>query len=124
MCSAFEAASTPLRVKVSKSEGVWLDWADGHRSYYELSYLRDRCPCARCSPAGGEAASPFQIFKPAPRLAAVERVGNYALRLSWADGHDTGIYTWQFLREICPCAECSGAGKQQASPGSLTEAGS
>ena len=42
----------------------------------------------------------------APKLLA-EAVGKYALRFAWNDNHDLGIYSWFYLREFCPCAECS-----------------
>jgi DUF971 family protein len=40
---------------------------------------------------------------------SVEPVGKYAIRFYWNDGHDLGIYSWQFLRDVCPCAECKSA---------------
>lgn len=101
----------PARVAVSKSRGLVIDWGDGHRSEYGLRHLRDRCPCATCTGADGPAAkpsSPFPMFQPALRLLGAEPVGSYALRLLWSDGHSTGIYTWEHLRRICPCSECSG----------------
>ncbi len=98
----------PTHVAVSKSRGITIHWGDGHRSEYALGYLRDHCPCATCAEVHrGQSASPFPMFKPAVRLNAVEPVGNYALRLIWSDGHSTGIYTWEYLRSICTCAECA-----------------
>jgi DUF971 family protein len=46
----------------------------------------------------------------------VEPVGNYALRFRWSDGHDTGIYTFDFLRRLCPCAECEPGGLKEPPP--------
>lgn len=40
-------------------------------------------------------------------LKNVEVVGNYAIKPSWGDGHDQGIYTWEHLRSLCECPECS-----------------
>jgi DUF971 family protein len=105
----------PEHVAVSKSSGVKIEWKDGHVSEYGLDYLRDRCPCATCTgahgtpprqPAGG---SPFQMFKPALKIASADPVGSYALRIGWSDGHNTGIYTWELFRSLCPCAECRAA---------------
>jgi DUF971 family protein len=39
-------------------------------------------------------------------LERVEAVGSYALQFVWSDGHHTGIYTWEALRQACPCPEC------------------
>lgn len=109
------APTRPDHIAVSKSGGIKIDWRDGHRSEYAIQYLRDRCPCSTCSGAHGgahakpePAASPFQMYKPTLKMLDVERVGNYALRIKWNDGHDTGIYSWGYLRTICPCAVCVG----------------
>ena len=51
------------------------------------------------------------MYKPAARLTNVETVGRYAVRLFWADGHSTGLYSFDYLREICSCPECRQAVK-------------
>lgn len=68
--------------------------------------LRDNCPCAMCK---GEQvlfhsylpAANSEVTKEGYELAEAKTVGNYALQLFWKDGHNTGIYTWQYLRDIC-----------------------
>ena len=114
MSQLTELSLEPERISVSKSKGIGIDWKDAHHSFYELQWLRDRCPCAGCTGAhGGEpakpeaAASPFQLYKPVLKIQSVEPVGNYAIRIYWNDGHNTGIYTYEHLRRICPCPECS-----------------
>jgi DUF971 family protein len=106
----------PEHIAISKSKGIKIDWKDGHHSDYGNVYLRDKCPCATCTGAHGtpprepEAATPnnpFQMFKPALKMLGVEPVGNYAIRINWSDGHNSGIYTWDHFRKICPCAECA-----------------
>ena len=102
--------SDPRHVDLSLSQGLKIVWADGHTSPYALDYLRSNCPCATCrvaAEAPAQPPSPFPLYKPAPRLNNAETVGRYALRLLWADGHSTGIYSFDYLREICPCPECS-----------------
>jgi DUF971 family protein len=105
-------ATDPEHIAVSKSKGIHIDWKDGHHSQYPLQYLRDRCPCATCTgvhgtpPAAAQPSSPFQMYKPALKMLGVEPVGNYAIRINWNDGHNTGIYSWEHLRRICPCADC------------------
>ena len=54
-----------------------------------------------------EPAAPFQMYKPTLKMLSVEPVGSYAIRIHWSDGHNTGIYSYEHLRKICPCAECS-----------------
>jgi DUF971 family protein len=106
-------ANDPEHIAISKSKGIKIDWKDGHRSEYGLTYLRDKCPCAQCTGAHGTPPrepqsnnSPFQMFQPALKMLAVEPVGNYAIRINWSDGHSSGIYSYDHFREICPCAEC------------------
>ena len=92
-------STDPEHIAISKSKGIKIDWKDGHHSDYGLMYLRDKCPCATCSGAHGtpprqpEADNPFQMFKPALKMLGVEPVGNYAIRINWSDGHNTGIYS-------------------------------
>ncbi len=107
----------PEHIAISKSKGIKIDWKDGHHSDYGLQYLRDKCPCATCTGVHGtppaskgappEAGSPFQMYKPALKMLNVEPVGNYAIRIHWSDGHNAGIYSYDHLRDICPCGECA-----------------
>ncbi len=91
-----------------------ITWSDGHESVYSFSLLRHACPCAECR--GGHqymSAEPdplvFQLPEedlPATRLQNIEPVGTYALTPAWEDGHHFGIYTWAYLRSLCPCPQC------------------
>jgi len=109
-------SAEPEHIAISKSKGIKIDWKDRHHSEYPLAYLRDECPCASCTGAHGTepqkssyAASsndPFPMYKPALRMLNAEQVGAYAMRIDWSDGHNTGIYSFDYLRRICPCGEC------------------
>jgi DUF971 family protein len=116
------AATDPKSVKVNLTTGAGVDieWNDGHVSHYEFVYLRDACPCALCneereksgrhpgeSPKRAPGALP--MFKEKAKPVSAEGVGKYAIKFKWNDGHDLGIYSWNFLREVCPCAECKTA---------------
>jgi DUF971 family protein len=111
------ASADPEHIAISKSKGVKIDWKDGHHSEYALGYLRDECPCATCTGAHGTEpqktdyskpaeANPFQMFKPTVKMLNVEEMGHYAFRIDWSDGHSSGIYSYEHLRQICPCQEC------------------
>jgi DUF971 family protein len=52
------------------------------------------------------------MFQPALKILTAEPVGHYAVRIHWSDGHNSGIYSFDHFREICPCPEC-GAGSAQ-----------
>ncbi len=86
-------------------------WDDGHESYYPLEDLRRGCPCASCSGEpdlfGRLAKGPAQVYRSESfQLRSIEQVGNYALQPNWVDGHDYGIWTFDRLRDYCPCEEC------------------
>ena len=101
----------PKQVDISLSRGMEIEWEDGHKSQYSLPYLRDNCPCATCRTAAESAPQPgpFPLYTPAPKLDSAETAGRYAIHLLWADGLSTGLYSFDYLREICPCPECSGS---------------
>jgi len=99
--------TVPVEFEIkSQAAEVRVTWNDEHVSVYPMRYLRGYCPCAKCQGHGGR-----WDFVPvdAPTLTEVEEVGNYALRLTWDDGdtkHTTGIYSFDNLRELCPCNTC------------------
>jgi DUF971 family protein len=112
----------PKRVKLAAgNDTLSIEWSDGHVSAYPYRYLRDKCPCATCAESGPSLhieAGPFPILGQKPlKPERAELVGRYALQIYWNDGHSSGIYSFPYLRELCPCAECAwrDAGKE-ASP--------
>jgi DUF971 family protein len=104
-------SSTPTSIKVEREAGrVSIDWADGHHSEFEARAVRLRCPCAFCQ---GEAGRPGwldtnpTLTDEQTQLVDMRLVGSYAIAPTWADGHDTGFYTFDTLRADCPCAACA-----------------
>ncbi len=122
MPAPLDQRKKPVRVQVHVTSGAGVDiqWSDGHASHYDFVYLREHCPCASCaderarktartaeqSPA---APNPLPIFRPRPAARAAAPVGNYAIQITFTDGHSTGIYSFDYLREICPCPDCEKA---------------
>ena len=53
-----------------------------------------------------EVFSRVMLDAPETRIVKLEAVGSYAISIEWEDGHNFGIYTWHYLRALCPCAEC------------------
>ncbi|HKQ89028.1 MAG TPA: DUF971 domain-containing protein [Candidatus Acidoferrales bacterium] len=116
--TATELRRKPAKIKiyVTTGEGVEIAWADGHASRYDFPYLRDNCPCALCNDerekkeqekSKGLPALP--MFKERVKARGAKPVGNYAIQIEFSDNHATGIYSFEYLRSICPCAECKQA---------------
>jgi DUF971 family protein len=114
-----------VKVHLTAGTGVEIEWVDGHRSRYTFPFLRNACPCALCDeertntgrPPGEAAHSKpgeLPMFKALPKPVSAEGVGKYALKFKWNDGHELGIYSWQWLRQICPCEECLATTKPKA----------
>lgn len=107
---------TPTSVKLDRTRGVLvIPWDDGHESEYPLAGLREACPCVECRGGHDNMAAPadpgvFDVIPLAPAksyaVARILPVGRYAVQPEWDDGHHTGIYTWPYLRALCPCAKC------------------
>lgn len=102
---------TSVKVWLTTGEGVHIDWKDGHQSRYSFPYLREQCPCATCreqrqrSPRNrGPAALP--LYQEPAKAVRAQAVGHYAVQFAFSDGHSTGIYSFDYFREICPCPEC------------------
>jgi DUF971 family protein len=97
----------PVGIKKIGSRRLEMTWADGHTSLYQAGYLRERCQCAQCVDewTGQKYVAPGSV-SPALEMVGVEIVGQYALTFTWSDGHRTGIYSFQYLRQLCPCEQC------------------
>ncbi len=113
-------AVTPEKVRVllSEGKGLEIDWADGHKSAWNFAWLREACPCATCVEQRNlEGRKPGQpkpkpaavlpMYSPPPKPASARAVGRYAIQFNWLDGHSGGIYSWEYLRRICQCRECT-----------------
>jgi DUF971 family protein len=96
-----------------------ITWSDGHRSRYAYRRLRQVCPCAMCVHewTGERLLDPKRVPSDV-HPKEVARVGAYALRFTWSDGHMTGIYTFPLLRNVCECDACEkGRAAQVAADG-------
>lgn len=105
------AGTTPRRFGYDEpARSLVVEWMDGRGQAIPFSRLRRSCPCAVCS---GELGRPgrFQVDPELHRgedeLADIQLVGNYGLKVIWADGHDTGIYRFELLKELGGAAEAS-----------------
>ena len=99
---ALSSATAPVPLEITRANewDVRVRWSDGHDVVYPAAYLRRRCPCAVCL-----TADPSQDATVHP--LAIVAVGQYAIRLKWSDGHVAGVYSYDYLRGICPCSQCA-----------------
>jgi DUF971 family protein len=103
----------PTRIRLSAPGGISIDWSDGHVSVYPNAMLRRKCPCAKCEGAApgvvAEENGALPILGQEPiRAVGANPIGHYAIQFQWNDGHDAGLYTFEYLRQLCPCSECTG----------------
>ncbi len=99
----------PAHLELERSRGLTVRWPDGGSSFYPIDYLRRMSPSAETRKMREQLASnPLTVLpqsasdgRPLTALDA-ELVGNYAVRIRFSDGHDTGLYSWEYLRRIDP----------------------
>jgi len=94
-------AIEPREIKQEGDAGLRITWADNHVSQYSAAGLRRACPCAQCVNewTGQRVLKPETISEDLT-IADLSIVGRYALNFQWSDGHETGIYSFRYLREL------------------------
>jgi len=109
-------STEPADIRYDNARGrLEISWADGHESAYAYEFLRWRCPCAECA---GEMGLPGKMqfvdsLKPEQyTLKTIELVGHYAIKPTWADGHDIGLYAFDRLRAWSDAAAADLSRKQ------------
>lgn len=95
----------PKQIKIVDKEKMHIKWNEESETILSLKYMRDECPCAGCK---GETIL-LRTYRP-PKLHSIsldmykiERinvVGEYAIQISWKDGHETGIYSWDYIHQL------------------------
>jgi DUF971 family protein len=100
-------ATTPTKIKKLNPGELLIQWGDGHETRLLAPPLRGMCPCASCKDemTGTRIILPIHIPDDLA-FRKIELVGQYALNFEWSDGHRTGIYSYEYLRELCPCPQC------------------
>lgn len=99
-------APLPTEIRRLGVDALVVSWSDGHQAEYGNRYLRDHCPCAECRehprrglPVRGQGEGVYAV--------QIGLVGRYAISIQWSDGHDSGIYSYRLLRDLCPCDACT-----------------
>jgi DUF971 family protein len=97
----------PTKLSLSADGALAIEWSDGAKRTYTTRELRDECPCATCREQRSLPPRPatlLPVLTPAEArplaLVSMKPVGNYAYTIEFSDGHDTGIYTFDLLREL------------------------
>ena len=99
--SSDDSALVPIEIHQADARHLAIRWADGRESRYEVRALRLACRCAQCVDewSGAQTLDSATVAEDVqPRSLAP--VGRYAIRIDWSDGHDTGIYSFRYLREL------------------------
>lgn len=108
----------PTDIKKTHENKLGIIWDDGHESAFSMLMLRKRCPCATCKNAKESVSqdplrvlSPNEVISDNIQIREAEIVGRYAVQFTWSDGHREGIYSFDYLLELCECKKCKAAGK-------------
>ncbi len=98
--------SKPTNIVADRARRVLtITWDDGRDSYYSFAGLRAVCPCVLCQGGHANMGQPTDKLllrraqDDALNLEAITPIGSYAVQFRWNDGHDSGIYTWDYLYE-------------------------
>src|SRR5262245_28845932 len=92
----------PRNIRALQGEQVLeVTWPEGAVDRFPYRFLRFQCPCASCRDEWtGERIIQEESIRPDLKLEAMEPIGNYAIQPTWNDGHGSGLFTWEFLRQL------------------------
>jgi DUF971 family protein len=98
---------TPKEIGRAGLHDLRIVWNDDHESILTARPLRLACPCAACvEEMTGRALLRPEAVPEAIQPMKIQLVGRYGIQITWSDGHNTGIYTFQQLLALCPCPQC------------------
>jgi len=98
----FESDSTMRPKEILEHEGqLEIVWSDGSESRFPYDFLRNHCPCAVCVDEWTGERKQLVLLLPSNfHPVTIEPVGNYAVQITWSDGHNSGIYSFRSLKEL------------------------
>lgn len=95
-------AIEPREIRQQEDAGLRITWADDHVCHYTAAELRRACPCAQCvNEWTGQRVLKRESVSEELTIKDLNIVGRYALNFRWSDGHETGIYSFRYLRDLC-----------------------
>ncbi len=90
----------PTKIERIDENKLKFTWNDGYESTFTLKFLRDNCPCATCSTEREEGQLVKLPVSGQYEIKEINLVGHYAIQITWGDGHNTGIYSFDYLRSL------------------------
>jgi len=97
----------PVDIFKKSENSLAIKWDDGTESIFAMDFLRKKCPCATCKAAKeNSSANPLRILADTEiiqdnvKIREAEIVGRYAIKFSWSDGHNEGIYSFDYLKQL------------------------
>ena len=93
----------PQRIRsIGEAHVLGISWPDGATYHIPFQFLRGRCPCAACVDENtGVRIVDVDSIPSDIQLRELAYSGNYALKIMWSDRHATGLFTWEYLAELC-----------------------
>ncbi|QDV50732.1 gamma-butyrobetaine hydroxylase-like domain-containing protein [Gimesia fumaroli] len=98
---------TPTELKLIDEKSLLIGWSDGQHRRYTFAELRKSCPCVTCrNERKASEAEPLKLPVLSPvelqpiKVEKMSLAGNYAYRITFNDGHNTGLFTFELLREL------------------------
>ena len=108
----------PVEIKQSGARELRIVWSDGQVNDFDVVELRRSCRCANCVDelTGAQILHPSQVGEDV-RPQTIRQVGNYAFQVNWSDGHTSGIFTFDYLRQLAEISNApSGPPADEAGP--------
>ena len=92
----------PREIMQEGDRQLRVTWGDGRACLYGAAALRRACPCAQCvNEWTGQRVLAPEAVSDDLEISDLQLVGRYALNFRWSDGHETGIYSFRYLRQLC-----------------------
>lgn len=93
--------AVPNKINIKDNRYLHIEWSDDGESMLLIANLRKSCPCAAClTERANKTATYIPLLSSAQlTLKGIKAVGTYAIQLTWQDGHDSGIYSYDKLKE-------------------------
>jgi DUF971 family protein len=90
----------PIKIKIIDQKKLNIIWDDGSEDNLNLRELRKNCPCATCLSEREKQSKMYIPLFSANQITvkSINQVGNYAIQITWSDGHNSGIYEFKFLK--------------------------